>query len=55
MGIAIEEPHAVGAFELSGEEELHNATDSKLSEAVARALEKLRPQIIAEILKEFTK
>jgi hypothetical protein len=33
----------------------HEIADRKLSEAVSRALEKLRPQIIAEILKEMMK
>ena len=37
-----------------GSDEPHTYSDSKLSSAVARALERLKPQLIVEILKELT-
>jgi len=47
------EPVAVEAAESASPE--HMIADAKLSEAVSRALEKLRPQLIAEIMKELFK
>ena len=44
------EPVSVEAAQASPE---HLIADAKLSEAVSRALEKLRPQLIAEIMKEL--
>ncbi|HWR16183.1 MAG TPA: response regulator [Terriglobales bacterium] len=48
------EPHLAAAVEPIAEE-AHNWSDSKLSEAVAKAIEKLKPQLITEILRELIK
>jgi hypothetical protein len=47
------EPAVAAAIESSSSE--HMIADAKLSDAVSRALEKLRPQLIAEIMKELFK
>ncbi len=54
ISIAVD-PAIAAAVEPVDGIDVHGSADNKLSEAVTRALEKLRPQIIAEILKEMMK
>lgn len=49
------EPAVTAAVIESAGPDAHLIADAKLSEAVSHALEKLRPQLIAEIMKELSK
>jgi hypothetical protein len=47
------EPAVAAAIEPLAGTDVQGISDSKLSDAVSHALEKLRPQLIAEILKDL--